>query len=47
MPKDLVLDCRGVDDALARSSSSHLGLEDKKSGLEAPAIKPSLMECGR
>ena len=47
MPKDLVPDCRGVHDAPARSSPCHLGLEDKKSGLEAPAIKQSLMGCER
>ena len=37
---------RGVCDALARSSSSCLGLKDKKSGLEALALKRSLVECG-
>ena len=42
----LVVDCRGVYDALARSSSSCLGLKDKKSGLEALALKQSLVECG-
>ena len=31
---------------LARSSSSCLGLKDKKSGLEALALKQSLVECG-
>ena len=36
-------DCRGVYDALARSESSCLGLKGKKSGLEALAIKQSLM----
>ena len=40
------MDCRGVYDALARSSSSCLGLKDKKSGLEALALKQSLVECG-
>ena len=43
----VVMDCRGVYDALARSSSSCLGLKDKKSGLEAHALKHSLVECGR
>ena len=38
--------CRGVHDALARSSSSCLGLKDKKSGLEALALKQGLVECG-
>ena len=42
----LVVDCRGVCDALARSSSSCLGLKDKKSGLEALALEQSLEECG-
>ena len=42
IPAALVVDCRGVYDALARSSSSCLGLKDKKSGLEALA----LVECG-
>ena len=41
----LVVDCRGVYDALARSSSSCLGLKDKKSGLEALALRQSLVEC--
>ena len=42
----LVVDCRGVYDALARSSSSCLGLKVKKSGLDALALKQSLVECG-
>ena len=42
IPAALVVDCRGVYDALARSSSSCLGPKDKKSGLEALA----LVECG-
>ena len=42
----LVVDCRGVYDALARSSSSCLGLKDKKSCLEALVLKQSLVECG-
>ena len=41
-----VVDCRGVSDALARSSSSCLGLKDKKSGLEVVALKQSLVDCG-
>ena len=45
-PDALVVDCRGVYDALARSSSACLGLKDKKSGLEALALKQSLVECG-
>ena len=39
IPAALVVDCRGVYDALARSSSSCFGLKDKKSGLEALALK--------
>ena len=39
IPAALVVDCRGVCDALARSSSSCLGLNDKKSGLDALALK--------
>ena len=50
IPAGLVVDCRGLHDALARSSSSSLGLKDKKSGLEsgleALALKQSLVECG-
>ena len=45
-PAALVVDCRGVYDAFARFSSSCLGLKDKKSGLEALALKQSLVECG-
>ena len=41
-----MVDCRGVSDALARSSSSCLGLKDEKSGLEALVFKQSLVECG-
>ena len=41
-----MVDCRGVYDALARSSSSCHGLKDKKSGLEALALQQSLVECG-
>ena len=46
IPANLVVDCRGVYDALARSSSSCPGLKDKKSCLEALALKQSLVECG-
>ena len=41
IPSALVVDCRGVYDAVAPSSSSCLGLKDKKSGLEALALKQS------
>ena len=37
-----MVDCRGVYDAWARSSSSCLGLKDKESGLAALALKRSL-----
>ena len=43
IPGAAVTDCRGVYDALARSANSCIGLKDKKSGLEALAIKQSLM----
>ena len=39
IPTALVVDCRGVYDALARSSSSCLGLKGKKFGPEAIALK--------
>ena len=42
----LVVYCRCVYDAVARSSSSCLGLKDKNSGLEPLALKQSLAECG-
>ena len=46
IPAALVVDCSGVYNALGRSSSSCLGLKDKKYGLEALALKLSLVECG-
>ena len=48
IPSALVLDSRGVHDALARSESACLGLKDKRSGLEALSLKHSLVEtrCG-
>ena len=48
IPSALVLDSRGVYDALARSESACLGLKDKRSGLEALSLKRSLVEtrCG-
>ena len=45
IPAALVVDCRGVYDVLARSSSSCLGLKDKKSSLKALALKQSLVDC--
>ena len=41
-----LVDRRGVYDAVARSSSSCLGSKEKKYGLEALALKQSLVECG-
>ena len=48
VPAVLVLDSCGVYDALARSESACLGVEDKRSGLEALSLKRSLVEtrCG-
>ena len=48
IPSVLVLNSRGVYDALARSESACLGLKDKRSGLEALSLKRSLIEtrCG-
>ena len=46
IPAALVLDCRGVHDALARSSFSCLGLKATKAGLETLALKQSFVECG-
>ena len=46
IPAALVVDCRGVYDALARSPSSCPGLKDKKPGLEKLSLKHSLVECG-
>ena len=46
VPAAFVVDCRGVYDVLARSSSSCLDLKEKQSGLEALALKQSLVECG-
>ena len=48
IPSALVLDSRGVYDALARSESACLGLKDKRSGLDALSVKRSLVEtrCG-
>ncbi|CAK0794151.1 unnamed protein product [Prorocentrum cordatum] len=39
IPGALVPDCRGVFDALDRSESSALGMKDKRSALEAQALK--------
>ena len=48
IPAALVLDSRGVYDALAQSESACLGLKDKRSGLEALSMKRSLVgtQCG-
>ncbi|CAK0841212.1 unnamed protein product [Prorocentrum cordatum] len=42
IPGALVLDCRGVFDALDRSESSALGMKDKRSALEALALKSGM-----
>ena len=42
IPAVLVLDCRGVYDALAKSESSCLGMRDKRSAIEALALKRSM-----
>ena len=42
IPSVLVLDSRGVYDALARSESACLGLKDKRSGLEGFVVKTLL-----
>ena len=39
VPATLVLDSRGAYDALERSGSSCLGLEDRRSGVEAPGVE--------
>ncbi len=46
VPDGLVLDCRGLYDALGRSESSCLGLKDKRSALEALALKRSMTATG-
>ena len=38
----LIMDCRGVFDALTRTESSGLGLRDKRAGLEALALRQSM-----
>ena len=47
LPAALLVDCHGVHDAWARSSSSCLGFKDKKSGVDALALKESLVERGK
>ena len=42
VPAALIIDCRGVYDALARSESSCLGLQGKRSAIEALALKRSM-----
>ena len=44
VPATLVLDSRGAYDALERSGSSCLGLKDRRSGLEALALKRSTVK---
>ena len=45
IPGAFVIGCRGVYDALGRSARSCLGLEDKKAGLEALALRQHLVRC--
>ena len=42
IPAALVLDCRGVFDALAKSESSALGMRDGRSALEALGLKRAM-----
>ena len=42
IPAALIMDCRGVFDALSKSESSCLGMKEKRTGIEAMAIKRSL-----
>jgi hypothetical protein len=42
VPGALVLDCRGVFDALDKSESSALGMRDKRSAIEALALKKGM-----
>ena len=40
------MDCRGVFDALSKSEPCCLGMKEKRTGIEALAIKRSLMATG-
>ena len=46
IPGALVLDCRGVYDALSKSESSALGMTDRRSGLEALALTRGMRRPG-
>ena len=44
VPGCLVMDCRGVFDAVAKSESSGLGLKDKRAALEALALRQAMTQ---
>ena len=46
IPGVLILDARGVYDALSRSESTCLGLRDRRSGFEALALKRNMQDTG-
>ena len=46
IPGALVMDCRGVFDSLSKSESSCLGMKERRTGIEALAIKRSLLSTG-
>ena len=46
VPGVLILDARGVYDALSRSESTCLGLRDRRSGFEALALKRNMQATG-
>ena len=46
IPGALVMDCRGVFDSLSKSESSCLGMKERRTGIEALAIKRSLLATG-
>ena len=46
IPGALILDARGVYDALSRSESTCLGLRDRRSGFEALALKRNMQATG-
>jgi hypothetical protein len=42
VPGCLIMDCRGVFDALSKSESAGLGMKDKRAGLEALGLRQSM-----
>ena len=46
IPGALIMDCRGVFDSLSKSESSCLGMKERRTGIEALAIKRSLISTG-